>query len=136
MKKKSIIYVCVAVALIASLCIHTYLFYNEYSAYQAMYEKGKVSGSLFTDCEHTKKYGIDYSGSFATRKKTPLYPEELKKIHPTVWSYMFCCGHVQEKIPMWGLQEIIVWGIGAGVVVFVKTRKRKTERALDKEGNF
>ena len=132
-KGRVILWLCIGIICIASLCIHARLLQKEYTSYQAMYERGKTAGKIFTDCVHTRKYGIDYVSSFATRKQTALSTAELEKFHPTVWSYMFCCGLVQEKIYMWLLQEALVFGIGGSILFFSRPKKKITECTLDKE---
>ena len=108
-KKKNILVLIGIIAIITVLSVGFYWLSGEYQYYKHMYEKGKVAGEVFEDCEHTVKYGIDQSTSMATREPIALSAKKLQEIHPTAWGYMWCCGQVQD--------EVLIWSICSGVAV-------------------
>ena len=129
MKKKKVILISLILVLVAAMCFHLYLFNNEYQSYKLMYEKGKVTGTTFLDCEHTREFPLDYSSSMATREPVAVSSEKLKEIHPTVLSYMFCCGHIQEKLGVWLLQEAIIV-VPLIIVLCLVIREKKKQSGL------
>ena len=100
-------------------------FSGEYQYYKNMYERGKITGVVFEDCKHTSRYLLDQSSSMATRNPVALSSKELQKIHPTVLTYMWCCGQVQD--------EVLVWSICAGgcvvytiIVAIIEKKKQQS----------
>lgn len=97
------------VAIISVMVAGCYWLNGEYQYYENMYNKGKVAGEIFEDCEHTVKHRFDSSTSVATREPVALSVGELHRIHPTAIGYMWCCGQIQD--------EVLTWSICGGVAI-------------------
>ena len=106
------------VAIISVMTVGGYWLNGEYQYYEHMYNKGKIAGEIFEDCEHTVKYGIDQSTSMATREPIALSAKKLQEIHPTAWGYMWCCGQIQDKVLIWSIcgGVAIIYTISAALI--------------------
>lgn len=125
--------ICAIVTIMIAIFIFTYLFVKECDRYRIPYYQGNGEGVEFIDCEHTESRSLRYDGtSAATREPIYMTGKDLQEIHPTLWSYMSCCGHIQK--------DMLHWSICLGIPViaillmciFLNAKHTKTECTLDK----
>lgn len=125
--------ICGIVTVMSAILIFTYLFVEECDRYRIPYYQGNGEGVVFVDCEHTEAKSLRYDGtSAATREPIYMTAKELQEIHPTLWSYMSCCGQIQKDMISWsawlGVPTIAI----VSVCIFLNIKHTKTECALDK----
>ena len=120
----SIITAAVAISLFALMFLNSYnlysddyyceAYYNNNSWYSSFTNSGRYYDITYiSQCSHMESHRLLTSNKLVGPVCTSM--AEVREKHPTVWSYMDCCGYIYEDMMIWGM----LFGIPMLLIIFV-----------------